>query len=94
MKIRCDVDGTLCTTRDGDYESAEPVAYMIEWVRARYARGDDVTIWTARGTETGTDWSELTKRQLERWGVPYHRLEVKPFADLYVDDKAARPDEL
>lgn len=95
MRICVDVDGTLCTQREGDYENARPLWPTIEWVRARHAEGHEITIFTARGTETGTDWSEVTKEQLHRWGVPYSRLEFgKPAADLYVDDRAQRPDEL
>ena len=45
---------------------------------------------TARGRGSGKDWTELTKEQLEKWGVHYHELEPmfhKPTADLFIDDK-------
>ena len=44
---------------------------------------------TARGDGTGIDWSEVTARQLWDWNVPYDELRFgKPWADLYVDDRA------
>ena len=90
-----DLDGTLCTQRQGDYENAEPLWDTIAWVRACHGEGDEITIFTARGTETGTNWEAVTKSQLARWGVPYRRLMFgKPSADVYVDDRAKRPDEL
>ena len=90
-----DIDGTLATQRPGDYENAEPIPHMVAWVRARHAEGHEITIHTARGTETGTDWRKTTEEQLREWGVPYSRLLFgKPAADLYVDDRAKRPEEL
>ena len=35
------------------------------------------------------DWTELTEKQLESWGVKYHKIRAgtKFAADLYIDDK-------
>ena len=38
---------------------------------------------------------EITKEWLDKVGVKYHKLEIgyKQNADMYVDDKAIKPDE-
>ena len=45
---------------------------------------------SARGSVSGIDWYEDTKKQLDGWGINYHELIMnkKPHADLFVDDKA------
>ena len=46
-------------------------------------------MFTARGTTTGVDWEDLTRKQLETWNVSYDDLLFgKPEADVYIDDKA------
>ena len=83
-----DVDGTLCTNTDGEYERAEPYPEIIALVNALYDAGHNVLLYTARGSTTGIDWRALTEKQLQTWGVRYHELLFgKPHADVYVDDK-------
>jgi alcohol dehydrogenase YqhD (iron-dependent ADH family) len=89
-KIICfDLDNTLCNTIGDDYESSTPKIDRINKVNELYDNGVKILIETARGSVTKTDWYELTKSQLEEWGVKYHKLRtgVKLNADLYVDDK-------
>jgi alcohol dehydrogenase YqhD (iron-dependent ADH family) len=89
-KIICfDLDNTLCNTIGADYESSTPKIDRINKVNELYDSGVKILIETARGSVTKTDWYELTKSQLEEWGVKYHELRtgVKLNADLYVDDK-------
>ena len=90
MKKYCfDLDGTLCTNTEGEYENAVPFPKRIMKVNAIYEEGSNILIYTARGTVTGIDWRPLTTKQLEEWGVKYHELRLgKPFADVYVDDRA------
>lgn len=90
MKNYCfDLDGTLCTNTEGEYESAAPFSERISKVNALYEEGSNILIYTARGTVTGIDWRPLTENQLKSWGVKYHELRLgKPFADIYVDDRA------
>jgi len=84
-----DVDGTLCTNTDGEYEKAEPYPNVIAQVNALYDGGHRIILHTARGSTTGIDWCTLTEQQLQTWGVRYHELRFgKPYADVYVDDKA------
>jgi hypothetical protein len=84
-----DLDGTLCTNTEGEYESAVPFQGRISKVNALYEEGNNILIYTARGTVTGIDWRKLTEKQLSLWGVKYHELRLgKPFADVYIDDRA------
>jgi hypothetical protein len=89
MKNYCfDLDGTLCTNTDGVYETAQPFFDRINKVNLLYNTGNHILIFTARGTVTGIDWTNLTQDQLSKWGVKYHELKLgKPFAHIYVDDR-------
>jgi SAM-dependent methyltransferase len=83
-----DIDGTLCTNTFGDYEQAEPFPEVIDRVNLLHAAGNRIVLFTARGTTTGVDWTELTREQLTRWGVEYDELILgKPQADVYIDDR-------
>ena len=92
MRYCFDLDNTICKTVDGDYEKSVPIVLMIDKVNRLYAQGDTIIFHTARGTISGLDWRELTERQLKDWGVNYHELYFgKPYADVYIDDKAVPP---
>jgi len=84
-----DLDGTLCTNTDGDYDLAKPLTDRIIRVNELFDEGHTIKIDTARGSETGIDWYPLTEGQLKGWGVRYHTLRVgkKMVADIYIDDK-------
>lgn len=84
-----DLDGTLCTNTDGDYEKAVPFLDRIEVVNKLYDEGHQIKIDTARGSTTGINWTELTAKQLKEWGVKHHHLRVgvKLNADIFIDDK-------
>jgi N-acetylneuraminate synthase len=84
-----DIDGVLCTNTWGEYESAEPLRDAIAQVNQLHAAGHRIILATARGSQTGIDWRDLTEQQLARWGVAYHELWMnKPAADVYIDDRA------
>ena len=89
MIIYIDIDNTICTTEDeSDYSKSIPIQENIEKVKTLVQEGHEVSFWTARGTVTGIDWSEITKKQLELWGVG--NLPVifgKPYFDLFIDDR-------
>ena len=96
MRYCFDLDGTICNTplRPSDlkpgYLEATPFPFMVEQVNRLYDEGNYIIIMTARGRGSGIDWTELTKEQLERWGVKYHEIEPmfhKPHADIFIDDK-------
>ena len=84
-----DIDGTLCTNENDDYSFATPLNKRIDIVNKLYDDGHTIKIFTARGSATGIDWKELTKKQLVEWKVKHHELIFgKPHADVFIDDKA------
>lgn len=89
MNIFVDIDETICVTpSDRNYANAKPIAENIAKVNALYDEGHTITYWTARGTGSGKDWSEVTKKQFEEWGVKYNDLKFgKPIYDLFIDDR-------
>jgi len=89
VNVYCfDLDGTLCSTTEGDYEKSEPLMNRISKVNDLYEAGHKILIFTARGSTTAIDWEKLTSKQLEKWGVKHHQLLMgKPYADFFIDDK-------
>lgn len=88
MKYVIDIDGTICT-QECNYGEAKPFDKIVKRINMLYDEGHIIWLFTARGTDTSIDWSELTVSQLADWGLKYHRLLFgKPSADKYVDDKA------
>ena len=84
-----DIDGTLCSKGHEDYNDAKPFLERIEIVNNLYDEGDKIILFTARGASTGIDWKDLTKKQVNDWGLKYHELRFgKPHADVFIDDKA------
>ena len=84
-----DIDGTICTNTEGDYEKAKPFLDVVAEVNRLYYTGNRILLNTARGGTTGTDWTDVTKHQLKKWGVHYHELIMtKPTADVFIDDRA------
>jgi hypothetical protein len=84
-----DIDNTICKTYGSVYEKSEPYLDKIKKINSLYDAGHTVIYWTARGSSSGLDWSELTKSQLDSWGCKYHELRLgKPSYDIWVDDKA------
>lgn len=88
-----DLDGTLCS-HEKDYSDAQPYIGRIKKLNKLYKKYK-IIIDTARGSETGIDWEEITKKQLDKWGVKYHTLRVgkKLAADFYVDDRGINDDD-
>ena len=98
MKKFCfDLDNTLCETSDGDYENSKPIREAINSVNKLHEQGNYIIIYTARmmGRCNGNislvyeSIYELTKNQLNDWGIRYHNLILgKPEFDVLVDDKS------
>ena len=84
-----DIDGVICTvTPDNNYSLCQPCHEVIEKINVIYSIGHKVILFTARGYKTGIDWSDITRSQLQSWGVKYHELLFgKPAADYYIDDR-------
>jgi len=86
--IYIDIDETICNSKSKHYSDATPIREAIAKANELYDSGYTIVYWTARGTVTGIDWTDVTKFQLERWGAKYHELKMgKPAYDLFIDDK-------
>lgn len=90
-----DIDGTICTETGGNYHLCEPFPEAIEKLNRLHDRGDDVILHTARGMKRFNNdvalvyqnLYELTKKQLETWGVRYDKLIMgKPYGTLVDSD--------
>lgn len=101
-RIIVDIDGTLCEVKNRDFINAIPIQEVIDKVNEYYNKGYEVIISTARGQnscktveEMKNKYEKITREWLDKAGVKYHRLEIgyKQNADMYVDDKAIKPDE-
>ena len=90
-----DIDGTICETKGSEYSNSHPFPEMIEVINRLYGEGHIIKMFTARGSVSGIDWTELTTRQLASWGVKYHELIMnrKPHYDLLIDDKAVNVED-
>ena len=84
-----DIDGTICKNTYGNYKEAQPFEERILFINDLYKKGNIIKYFTARGSTTGIDWYELTKKQLIEWEALHHELILgKPDGDIYIDDKA------
>jgi len=103
-----DIDGTICSPTVGrDYHKAEPWQDRIKVLNKLYDEGNYIIYFTARAMGRFADLPhsvasvkakevlyDLTKQQLEEWGVKYHELIMgKPHADYFIDDKGVNADE-
>ena len=91
-----DIDGTICSNSFGDYENAKPYYNRIEHINKLYDSGSTIIFHTARGMgrtnndpiESNKLFYDFTAKQLNQWGVKYHKLFLgKPSGDIYIDDK-------
>ena len=86
-----DIDETICTYEGvkREYPNAHPIRENIEKINRLYDEGHTVVYWTARGSTTGIDWTDLTLSQLEKWGAKYTEARLgKPDYDVFICDKA------
>ena len=93
MIIFIDIDDTICyfetalDKKNCNYHNVRPYYDRIE-ILNNLAKTNHIVMWTARGSGSGIDWSELTKLQLKGWNVKYHELRFgKPVFDIFIDDK-------
>jgi mannose-6-phosphate isomerase-like protein (cupin superfamily) len=95
MNLYIDIDNTICITgsTQNKYELSVPIYERIAEVNRLYDEGKTITYWTARGSASHIDYTELTRKQLADWGCKYHHLRMnKPAYDMYVDDKCCHSD--
>lgn len=89
-----DVDGTICSKTDGNYREAQPHQDRIRKINALYDEGHLIIYWTARGGNSGIDWTDVTHSQLAAWGCKYDKILLgKPSYDVWIDDKAINSEE-
>jgi len=104
-KAFVDIDETICFYKDKRiYELAIPSKKNIDKINNLKNKGWHITYYTARGGASKIDYTELTVKQLTKWGCLYDNLivgynndlskPVKPSFDLIVDDKSKRIEEL
>ena len=98
MIIYVDIDETICfyDSSAKTYENATPNMDNIAKINKLYDEGNHIKYWTARGSGTGIDWFDITKKQLNDWGCKHHKLSVgeTPVYDLLICDKTKRIEEL
>ena len=105
QKAFVDIDETICFYKDERiYELAIPNKANIDKINKLKKQGWHITYYTARGGFSKIDFTELTTKQLNKWGCLFDDLVVgykkditlptKPSYDLIIDDKAKRIDEL
>ena len=96
MKYVFDIDGTICSNTDGNYEHAEPILERIKKINELYSKGHKIMFMTARGmgryknnrSRAHEEFYDFTLNQLKKWGVKFHELYLgKPEADFFIDDK-------
>ena len=86
-----DIDGTICTNTEGEYEKAKPYKERIKKINKLYDEGHKIIMFTARGYTTKINWEVFTKEQLKNWGLKFHELILnKPFGNFYIDDKGIK----
>ena len=103
-----DIDGTICTPTVGrDYHKAQPWKDRIKVLNKLYDEGNYIIYFTARAMGRFADLPhsvasikakevlfELTRQQLEEWGVKYNELIMgKPHADFFIDDKGVKDED-
>ena len=90
MKIYVDIDETICYfSEEREYSLAQPIHENIQKINKLFDEGHTIVYWTARGTQTGIDWTQLTCSQLKEWGAKYTECKLgKPDYDLFICDKA------
>ena len=84
-----DIDGVIATlSPNNDYTKADCNSDVVELIRQLKKMGFKIVLNTARGSQTGIDWREITKNQMQEWGVEYDELYLgKPAAIYYIDDR-------
>ena len=99
LRICFDIDNTLVSEPKipKDYSSVEPISKNIEFLRFLKNEGHTIILQTARRMKTHSgnvgklvaDIGRITFETLDKFEIPFDEIYFgKPYADLYVDDKA------
>ena len=97
-----DVDDTILTTKNRDYENSQPKMEVITGMRAMKEAGWTIILHTARGMGRSNGNIESVRQEVieeiekfcTKYDVPYDTIMIgKPWAAYYVDDKAMTPSQ-
>tara|TARA_A100001388_G_C28584708_1_gene410617 strand:+ start:380 stop:721 length:342 start_codon:yes stop_codon:yes gene_type:complete len=90
-----DIDGTICITKKGNYKESAPIKKNIKAVNELYNSGNKIIFFTSRfmtklkRKDIKIKGYLFTKKQLDSWGVKFHKLYMlKPEYDYIIDDKS------
>ena len=86
--IYVDIDHTLFESSQPHYTIRREISRMVELINFLY-KNNHIILWTARGSVTGVDQLEMTRKQIRHYNINYHDLRVgKPMYSFWIDDKA------
>lgn len=94
-----DIDGTICSIEldsngAADYSKSKPFMDRIAKLNQLYDEGHEIHYYTARGSKSGIDRTEITHQQMKDWGAKFDSLQLrKPHYDVWIDDKSSHPDQ-
>ena len=97
-----DVDDTILTTVNRDYDNSVPHMEIIRKIRQLKSDGWFIVFNTARGMGRSKGNIDSVYKQvygeiesfLKKWDVPYDEIQLgKTWARHYVDDKALTPEQ-
>jgi len=97
-----DIDGTICSLTDGNYELASPFQERIDKINKLHDEGHKIIFHTARGMGrhnnnriyAAAEFWIFTHEQLKKWGVKFDDIFLgKPSGDLYIDDKGIKDED-
>ncbi len=89
-----DIDNTICVSEGSDYANSRPLVDRIRKINELYDAGHTIIYWTARGGNSGIDWTDKTHSQLAAWGCRYDEIRMKkPVYDIWIDDKAINSED-
>lgn len=93
-----DLDGVICKTpKTNNYKKSTPITSAIQKINEIFERGNIIIVFTARYMGRSNQSKnlakkrgyEMTKKQLKKWGLNYHKLIFgKPSYDIIIDDKS------
>ena len=104
-KIVIDLDDTICTTKNGDYNNSLQKIEVIKKLRKYKEIGFEIIIHTSRNMRSykgnigliNANTVPIIIKWLDKHEVPYDQIIFgKPWpcnGGFYVDDKSIRPDE-
>lgn len=104
-RLIVDLDDTICSTKNGDYQNSTPDKQLIEKLHQYKRDGFEIVINTSRNVRTysgnvgkiNANTLPIIIDWLEKNNVPYDEIYVgKPwcgYEGFYIDDKAIRPSE-